>query len=461
MQFLANIWRMIMTAFGIGGNNTHLEAWVDGSEILSPREALIARVNKVVQFGAMANFAVVIAIIVIILVTGSSSDTLGGILLANAGLAPDSAVLVSVLGVLSNATVLLLLAAGAQAQEFWTLPLLVFALIANLLALFMAGFLLAIIAIIPLVITAYLALRDLRAFHGNPVTIKELRGRMRGVRSFAIITIFLILMGSFTVLLYLLQLPTVTGGRTVVTGELGRILFIGVVGIELMLIIFIVPALTAGAVTGERERKTYDLLQTTLLSAPSFLVGKMESALGYILLLLLSAIPLQSIAFLFGGVSETEVGIAFVILTTTGLVLGAAGLFFSAQTERTLTSTVRVYTAAMIVTFAVPLAAFFLFGNAFSNAIAGVANNSTATPLAEAASIYGDMIAASLNPITAALYTQQILIDHQQTFILSVQLASDGSSIPVVSPWVLLTILYLLATALLILMGVRRMRQGE
>ena len=51
---------------------------------------------------------------------------------------------------------------------------------------------------------------------------------------------------------HLLRVPQ---GGVVVTGELGRQLFIGVLFIELMLIIFIVPALTAGAITTERERK--------------------------------------------------------------------------------------------------------------------------------------------------------------------------------------------------------------
>ena len=140
----------------------------------------------------------------------------------------------------------------------------------------------------PLLLSSLLTLTDIRAFRMNPVMVKEVRGRMRGIRGFAIITVFLTLMSFFTMMLYLLRVPQ---GGVVVTGELGRLLFIGVLFIELMLIIFIVPALTAGAITSERERKTYDLLQMTLISKSTFVVGKLQSALGYIALLLLSAIP--------------------------------------------------------------------------------------------------------------------------------------------------------------------------
>ena len=143
----------------------------------------------------------------------------------------------------------------------------------------------------------------------------------------------------------------------VVTGDLGRELFIGVLFIELMLIIFIVPALTAGAITTERERKTYDLLQTTLITKATFVVGKMQSALGYIVLLLLSAIPLQSIAFLFGGVSEAELILALLALLASAIVLGAFGMFFSSITERTLAATIRSYTVAFAITVGLPLVA--------------------------------------------------------------------------------------------------------
>ena len=176
--------------------------------------------------------------------------------------------------------------------------------------------------------------------------LKELRGRMRGARAFVIITIYLLLMSIFTILLYFVRVPL---SGSVVTGELGRVLFIGVVGIELLLIIFIVPALTAVAITGERERKTYDLLKTTLLPTPAFVAGKMESALGYIFLLLLAAIPLQSIAFLFGGVSLPELLLAFIVLSVTAMTLGAVGMFFSSLTDRTLPATVRSYTVALSV----------------------------------------------------------------------------------------------------------------
>ena len=379
-------------------------------------------------------------------------------LLSNFIIADDAAALLIIAGILGNMAILSVLAVVILAQELWTVFTAWLLTALNGIALVAFGFMPALLAILPLSVVGLMTIGDLRAFRLNPVMVKELRGRMRGVRGFAIITVFLTLMSFFTMLLYLLRVPR---GGVVVTGELGRLLFIGVLFIELMLIIFIVPALTAGAITSERERKTYDLLQTTLITKATFVVGKMQSALGYIVLLLLSAIPLQSIAFLFGGVSESELILALLVLTVSAVTLGAFGMFFSSITERTLAATIRSYTVAIAITIGLPVLALILFQGAYGKVVNNIATKIGDNPTVEAATIYADMIATSLNPITATIYSQQMLIDHQQLVTMRVTLSSNGATIPILSPWVLLTFTYLSVTALLVFIAVRRMeRQG-
>lgn len=458
-ELLQRILNILRLAFGIEAHVREDDAWIDTRGPHSPREIRVARLALLYRRGALLCGALVAALLLVLLFIPDQTSGLAGLLLGGYGGAAATALLLVLVGLLTNLSALLLLEVGTLAQESWVLLLAGLTAIANGAALLLAGFLPGLLLLAGLGYSFSIIAQDWGMLHGNAVTIKELRGRMRGVRAFSIITIFLAMMGTFTVLLYLLQIPGFTGGRTIEPGQLGRTLFAGIVGIELVLIIFIVPALTAGAVTGERERKTYDLLQTTLLTAPAFLVGKMESALGYILLMLLSAFPLQSIAFLFGGVSETEVLLAFAILILTGLLLGALGLFFSAQTERTLTATVRVYTTALATALGLPLASLLFFQGAFGNSIQGVAPLLGATPLGETVAIYGDMLLASLNPISAAYYTQQMLVQHQQVLVLNVQLASSGASLPIIAPWLLLVVLYAGLTAVLILLALRRMRR--
>ena len=458
LELLQQIRRFIA---GLFGANIPVEQWdAIPVDMLTPRELLVRRASRIMLWGAIANFIVGLIVIGVALysVTNNPSlfSSLRNILLTNFAVPDDTAMLLASAGILGNVAVLLVLSVVITAQEIWTVFVAWILTALNVIALLAFGFMPALLAIVPLGIVGVLTLGDIRAFRTNPVMLKELRGRMRGVRGFAIITIFLSLMSFFTILLYLLQLPS---GGVVVTGELGRLLFIGVLFIELMLIIFIVPALTAGAITSERERKTYDLLQTTLISKSAFVVGKMQSALGYIMLLLLSAIPLQSTAFLFGGVSESELILALVVLTISAITLGAFGMFFSSITDSTLSATVRSYTVAMIITIGLPIGAVILFQSAYANVINNIATNVSTNPVVETAYIYLDMLVTSLNPITATIYSQQMLIDHQQLITMRVTLSSNGTQIPILSPWVLLTVTYLSVTALLVMIAVRRMER--
>lgn len=429
---------------------------------MTPRETLLRRASRILFWGAIINLLGGVVCVGLAIAAGINNATLftsiRNVLLTNFFIADDTALLLVIVGIVSNMAVLLVLSVVIVAQEFWTIFVAWILTFLNIVGFFTVGFLPAVLAIVPLGLVGVMTLGDLRAFRMNPVMVKELRGRMRGVRGFAIITIFLSLMSFFTILLYLLRLPA---GGVVVTGELGRMLFIGVLFIELMLIIFIVPALTSGAITSEREHKTYDLLQMTLITKATFVVGKMQSALGYIVLLLLSAIPLQSIAFLFGGVSESELILALIVLTISAITLGAFGMFFSSITDSTLSATVRSYTVAMAITIGVPIVAFILFQGAYGNVVNNIATNVSDSPIVESTYIYLDMLFSSLNPITATIYSQQMLIDHQQLIVMRVTLSSNGAQIPILSPWVLLTVFYLSITAILVLLSVRRMeRQG-
>ena len=395
LEFLNNIRKLIISLFG--ESVPEEGAWDRiPPELMTPRERLLRRSSLVMFWGALVNLLAALVVIALAVSAATNDNAqftaIRAALLGNFNIADDAALLLIIVGILGNMAILSVLAVVILAQELWTVFTAWILTAANGLALVAFGFTPALLAIAPLSVVGLMTIGDLGAFRLNPVMVKELRGRMRGIRGFAIITVFLTLMSFFTMLLYLLRVPQ---GGVVVTGELGRLLFIGVLFIELMLIIFIVPALTAGAITSERERKTYDLLQTTLITKATFVVGKMQSALGYIVLLLLSAIPLQSIAFLFGGVSEAELILALLVLAVSAVTLGAFGMFFSSITERTLSATVRSYTVATAITIGLPALALIFFQGAYGNVVNNIATKISDNPTVEAAIIYAEMIATS------------------------------------------------------------------
>jgi hypothetical protein len=292
----------------------------------------------------------------------------------------------------------------------------------------------------------------------NPVVLKELRGRMRGNRAFAVLTIYLGLMSLFTLLLYFTYSASTNVDVYGPSGQVvGKIVFGGLVGIELFLVCFIAPAFTAGAISGERERQTYELLRTTLLPARSLVLGKLASALSFIVLMLFAAVPLQSLAFLLGGVALEEVLISLVILLATALASGAAGIFFSTVMRRTLGASVLTYAAALASVLGLPLLMLVflpVYGIFFSS------YSTPPSPILQAALVYGFGLLVCLNPLATAFFTETILVDQHSALGMSFTLV-NGSTIPLISPWIPYTFFCLFFSLIVILVSIQLVRRKE
>ena len=294
----------------------------------------------------------------------------------------------------------------------------------------------------------------------NPVTLKELRGRMRGARAFVVLTVYLGLLAGFALTLYVLYVASFDATiHSSQNGVFGRTLFLGVLAIELFLITFIVPAFTAGAITGERERQTYDLLRTTLIKPRALVVGKLISALAYVFLLLLAAIPLQSLAFLFGGVGLEELLLSFIILLVTAVLLGTVGLFFSAGQRRTLSASVATYGIGLFITIGLPLM-LLIFLAIVGPFVVGLTGANFPLELRAAFTyIIGALICT--NPLAAGFVSQALLSDKGQIGFFTQTYSAAGTSVtlPLVSPWIVFSLLYLLVSVVLLRATIRRVGQ--
>lgn len=288
----------------------------------------------------------------------------------------------------------------------------------------------------------------------NPVVIKELRGRMRGARAFVVLTVYLTLMSGFASLLYFAYAASTASVSGPSSQIVGKVVFGGVVGIELFLVCFIAPAFTAGAISSERERQTYDLLRTTLLPARALVLGKLTSALSYILLLLLAAVPLHSLAFLLGGVAPEEVIISLIVLVVTALAFGSVGILFSSLMKRTLGASVLTYAFALMATLGLPLLMLTFVP------LMDVMVFSSSNLWTEALLLYGFGLLVCLNPIATAVATEFVLVEQHSTFYFTVPL-SGGANVPLVSPWVVYVLIYLLLSVVSILLSIRLVDRVE
>ena len=120
----------------------------------------------------------------------------------------------------------------------------------------------------------------------------------------------------------------------------------------------------------------------------------------------------------------------------------------------------RSYAAALIVLIGVPVLVAFL-GGFFFGAYTGSGTGFTGSPAYEALAIYFGAFLVSLNPFTAGSVSQTLFIDRGQAGLWSATLSSSGGTIPLVSPWISFTIIYLTAAVVLIALAVRRIKSSD
>jgi ABC-2 type transport system permease protein len=192
----------------------------------------------------------------------------------------------------------------------------------------------------------------------NPIVAKEYRSRMRTWRSPVAMMVYILLIGGLGFLVFSILTSSNSSG---VTGgsNFGQILFSVLVGFQVVLLTFVTPALTAGAISSERERQTLDLLFVTRIPPFSIIWGKLLASMSFVFLLLILSVPIFSLVFLFGGIELDQVVYAFLVTLVTALTLGVLGIAFSIWLRRSLVATVVSYVAAFVL-IVVPLA-FGLF----------------------------------------------------------------------------------------------------
>ncbi|MCB9951158.1 MAG: ABC transporter permease subunit [Planctomycetaceae bacterium] len=131
----------------------------------------------------------------------------------------------------------------------------------------------------------------------------------------------------------------------------GRELFWNVVYLEALAIYLFLPAMTAGALAGEKERESLSLLLLTTLPPWSILVQKLLSRLIPILSLVVISFPLLAAAYSFGGVPRDELWQAGMLLVIWAVQLSAISLACSSYARTTVSALVMTYLIAALMFF--------------------------------------------------------------------------------------------------------------
>jgi len=275
----------------------------------------------------------------------------------------------------------------------------------------------------------------------NPVLTRELRASLRNARTFALLALYVALLGAFVTANFPgdLSIDFKSDG-----GKAGTALFWNLFWGQVGLILIIIPALATGALAQERERQTLQPLLLTPLSPLQIVWGKAGGVLSLVGLLLIATLPLTSLCFLLGGVEPGLLIGSYAVIFglaafTTGFGLYCAARWHGATRSMLmcyLLLPVAVVLVAGLAPFGVIICGFFVIVGLFY-AITQVWKRGARTQVARTlGELYAPLVYI-VAPLLIAALLAYMLYDHNVGFIV-VGVAFMMSYLLLVAHWGLL-----------------------
>lgn len=177
-----------------------------------------------------------------------------------------------------------------------------------------------------------------KKIHINPILKKDLMVGSRSIKmSFAIMGI-----NAFLTLIVILVIASTNaiGGLSSYDYSSLSWLFPILGCTECGLISLIVPIITSGSISGERERQTLDIMLTTPVSPLYIAMGKLGSAMMVVMMYMITSIPVMAIAFVLGGMSWLALFGLIAMLLYLGVYVGSVGIFCSSVVKKSIMATI-------------------------------------------------------------------------------------------------------------------------
>lgn len=166
----------------------------------------------------------------------------------------------------------------------------------------------------------------------NPAFIRSTRARMRGLRTFVLpvgyaLILCCIMYFTLSVVISIQNTPNYSG--------IGRQAFVVLTVLQSIFLTLICPTLTAGIITSEKEKQTYDMLVTTPMHPRMIVWGELISAVLFSILVMSSSLPLVGLCMVLGGVSPWEVTRVYGNFLVLAVLYTSFGLLVSTGQKKT------------------------------------------------------------------------------------------------------------------------------
>ena len=182
----------------------------------------------------------------------------------------------------------------------------------------------------------------------NPVLQRELLVNLRMTRGFVLLLSYVALLG---VVVYVAWPPQTRLDLTTSPEEARRLVDLFFLG-QFILMSLMVPSFAAGAIVGEKERKTYEMLLASPMRPGAVVIGKLLASMAHLAVLVFCSLPIVMLCLPLGGKSLWEVLSTYVAMAASVVTFGMICLVASSYFNRTVASQLVSY---MVI---LPLALF-------------------------------------------------------------------------------------------------------
>lgn len=196
----------------------------------------------------------------------------------------------------------------------------------------------------------------------NPILVKEFRSRpmlqthwlFRAVSLTLIVSLLLVFLVSLSVQ------SLVSEG-----GDMISQIIVAVAALMVVLVVFIGPAMSGGALCGDRETGVWDLIRATRISSWRIVSGKFQASIIPLLLLMIAVLPSLGIMIYFRVESTMAVIKPLAVVGMTIAFVSSAGMFFSGLCSKT--SIASAWTYALMIGITLGSLLVLLAGDAMSD----------------------------------------------------------------------------------------------
>ena len=193
----------------------------------------------------------------------------------------------------------------------------------------------------------------------NPVLQRELLVNLRMRRAFVLLFFYVAVLGAVVYVAWPSQKRLDLTRSPEEARRLVNLFFLG----QYVLMSLMTPSFAGGTITGEKERRTYEMLLASPMRPGAIVLGKMFASLCHLAVLVFASLPIVMLCLPLGGVSLYEVLATYVAMAASVVTFGMICLTASGYFTRTI--------AAQLVSYLIilPMALFgVLFYSLFETA---------------------------------------------------------------------------------------------